>query len=75
MPDYRVYFLGANGKIFASDDIRAATDDEARGLARRLTIGQASAFELWQGSRRLHTETFGPLDEPSAVRAHSAEPE
>lgn len=78
MPDYRVYFLGANGKIFASEDIRAETDREATAMAQRLARGHTSAFELWQSNRCVHAEKLAPSDETTGARpveGRTVEPE
>lgn len=77
MADYRVYFLGANGKIFASDEIQAESERDAKTMAKRLARHHASAFELWQGARCVHAERFALVMEApgvDAVKARTADP-
>lgn len=53
MPNYRLYRLGADGKIASPpDDFSAAADDEAISQATSMMIGDGlQACELWQGAR------------------------
>jgi hypothetical protein len=58
--EYRVYFLGPGGLIegpsagFEAEDDRSALE-RARGICR-LAKWSNGAFELWQGTRCVHTE-------------------
>jgi hypothetical protein len=61
--DYRCYFLAADGRFVGVETFPAKDDEEALLLARRLyaihaesVIPRHYGFELWQRSRRVHTE-------------------
>ena len=49
MRTYYLYHLHPNGRIAARDDVEAADDDQAIGLAER--SGHGGAKELWLGAR------------------------
>lgn len=53
MPTYYLYFLGANRRIQAREDLEAADDVSAIALADRRRDGRS--LELWLGSRRVWT--------------------
>jgi hypothetical protein len=48
-PDYKLYCLGADGKITAADWIDAQSDEEAVAIARG--INKSVDCEIWKGSR------------------------
>jgi len=50
MPNYRIYLLDQDDRIFQAGTLIAVTDDEARRRARILPE-TASAIEVWQGTR------------------------
>ncbi|MGO8918302.1 MAG: hypothetical protein ACLQJR_20575 [Stellaceae bacterium] len=57
MAHYRCYFLDGSGKIVKSEDIEAASDDDAVAIARERFVEQRyRAFELWRGRDRLCKE-------------------
>ena len=56
---YRVHFLGRDGKPFATDEWRAASDDDA--VLRARLGAEANGFELWREDRLIHRE-----DKPDA---------
>jgi hypothetical protein len=52
MPEYRVYFVGADDHFKAAETIYCATDDEA--IATALAgIGRFASVEVWCGDRSL----------------------
>ena len=53
MPDYRLFFLAENGKIFRNQIVTAETDEEACAAARKLD--HAYAIEVWQRTRKVAT--------------------
>lgn len=53
MSEYRLYRLGARGKL-VSDEILYADDDEA-ALATIRALKEPTACELWQRGRRVST--------------------
>jgi hypothetical protein len=58
MAHYRCYLLDGRGKIVKSEDVDAASDDDAVARAREFLARQGShAFELWRGRERLCKET------------------
>lgn len=70
MVHYRCYFLDGSGKIAKSEDIEAASDEDAVTAARqRLAQQRSHAFELWRGRERLHKEGRGSdLPPPAAAQ-------
>jgi hypothetical protein len=58
MAHYRCYLLDGRGKIVRSEDVDAASDDDAAGWARELLARSgSSAVELWRGRHRICKET------------------
>jgi hypothetical protein len=65
MAHYRCYFLDGSGKIMKSEDIEAASDEDAAIVAReRLAQQRSHAFELWRGRDRLNKEGRAIIDLP-----------
>ncbi len=55
MASYRVYFLGAQRRIFAAENIEAADDESAIETARqRAGALSYAAFEVWRGANRIY---------------------
>ena len=52
MPEYRVYFVGADDHFKAAETIYCATDSEALDAALA-GIGQFPAIEVWCSARSL----------------------
>ena len=48
-PDYKLYCLGADGKITAADWIDAESDERAIAIARGME--KSVDCEIWKGSR------------------------
>lgn len=58
MAHYRGYLLDGRGKIVSSEDIDAASDEDAIARARALLAKQGShAVEVWRGRERICKET------------------
>lgn len=54
MPDYR-YYSTTRGKIFSSEDIEAATDDEVvRAAEARFYKRAWGGFEIWDRDRFIY---------------------
>lgn len=73
MPAMRCYFLNYEGHFVGSEEIEAATADDAARLARQRLDGEtwrglAFAFEIWSGVKFLRgrSETRAPW--PRAMR-------
>jgi hypothetical protein len=58
--EYRLYFLGSDCRISSPGQCFQAGDDHAAleiaGSLFRAASVPYRGFELWQGSRRIHTE-------------------
>ena len=56
---YRVCLLGPAGKLAGVQRVSAESDKEALAMARDMLKGDSplAGFELWRGTRRVHTET------------------
>jgi len=56
-PVFRCYFLDAVGSIQSSENVQTDNLDQAveRVLVMLAERPQHAGFELWQGTRRLHT--------------------
>ena len=70
MPNYRIYLLDQDDRIFQAGSLIAVTDDEARHRVGSFP-GTASAIEVWQGMRcvgRTVSDVGARLD--SAQRGH-----
>jgi hypothetical protein len=72
-PTYRVQFLDRAGKSFATDEFRAASDDDAVAQVRT-RLGGADGFELWRQDKLVYradapTATAAARSFPSASRA------
>lgn len=73
MVHYRCYFLDGSGKIVKSEDIEAASDEDAAIIAReRLEQQRSHAFELWRGRDRLNKEGRGIDLPPIAAQCAAA---
>ena len=56
MPDYRIFYLDEDGKVFARDDLAAESDADAIKRAASIAATRAdkgSHYEVWQGDRRV----------------------
>ena len=51
MPDYRLYFHGADGHFIRARAVSVAGDGEA--LAKAREIDHAHCIEVWQGRRKV----------------------
>jgi hypothetical protein len=58
MPDYRIYTLNRDGRIFARVDAQRNSDEEAIAEARELLALEtgASEIEVWERARLVHRE-------------------
>jgi hypothetical protein len=62
---YRCFFFDRDRKISGFRDIQASSDAEAIVAAKAMAEEHsASAFELWQGTRHLHSGTIGTTKQP-----------
>jgi hypothetical protein len=50
MPDYRIYLLNADHRIYGVHEVEAADDTAALADAARVVEGHPTA-EVWQGAR------------------------
>jgi hypothetical protein len=50
VPDYRIYYIGQNGRINAAETIDCETDMEALAKAAEILNGHP-AIEVWQRAR------------------------
>ena len=57
MPDYRLYFLDANGKVAHAVELQCPNDDNAIQLAE--THADGRDMELWSLKRRIRTFQAG----------------
>jgi len=58
MTEYRLYFLGEDGRIFKAAEVECENDSEAREWA--CLQDQQHALELWSGARVI--ASFPPPD-------------
>lgn len=62
---YRCFFFAPDRKISGFRDIHASNDAEAILAAKALSVEfNSPAFELWEGTRYLHSETIGKTKQP-----------
>jgi hypothetical protein len=61
MADYRLYYLGADGKIFAADAIQADSDEAAISIAQmKAASTQLDKIEVWERTRRVWPPPVSP---------------
>ena len=71
MLGYRCYFLGKESQILAREDFYADTETEALAIARSFALEKKpdGCFELWEGTRYLHSEDCRGSVQPLGVAA------
>lgn len=52
MPSYRIYYVGAGGRIRAGETVQASGDEEAVKKTRAV-LPRDEAAELWHDGRRV----------------------
>ena len=63
MPDYRVYFVGPNGRFMDVEDVERPSDEDVLAYGESL-LGRRDHIEIWQQGRFVGT-----------LRADSEKPE
>lgn len=56
--EYRFYFLGPDCRVWRRQEFEAETDTAALDVSWdlfRLSVSPHHGFELWQGTRHVHT--------------------
>lgn len=55
---YRIRFIDHSGRVFGTEEMRCANDDEAIDEARRIhRHGIGKGYEIWEGDRLVYRET------------------
>lgn len=57
MRRYSIRFLDHGGRVYGTDEMHGADDDDVIARARGLhDHGIGRGYEIWDGDRRVHTE-------------------
>ena len=58
MARYTIRFVNHGDRVFGTDEMECACDEEIITRARRIhSHGIGKGYEIWEGERRVHSET------------------